>query len=56
MEWIAVVTIIMANLGMFLWLRSEANADRRELSSMFRELKEENKDFHGRMIKLELKK
>lgn len=37
MNWIQVLTIIGANVGLsitlFLWLRKEANADRKEISS-----------------------
>lgn len=53
MEWTQVLTIIMANLVMFLWLRSEASEDRRELNGMLNAMKEETKDFHGRLISLE---
>lgn len=64
MDWTQVLVIIGANLGvmmpMFFWLRSESNADRREhaadrrdILQMIREMKEEMKDFHGRMCAIE---
>jgi hypothetical protein len=53
MEWVHVLTIIGGNAAMFLpiffWLRTEANADRRDILSILSELKEEMKDFHGRL-------
>lgn len=51
---------IGSTLAMFLWIRSEANADRREgrdlISSIEKEMKDfhnEMKDFHGRLCKIE---
>ena len=45
MTWIQVLTIVLANIGwsttMFLWLRKEANADRKELSSTINEIRKE---------------
>ena len=61
MDWIQVLTIVGANFGfgttMFLWLRKESNADRRELSSAIKNIsdaiQEEMKDFHGRLCTIE---
>ncbi len=57
MEWYQVLSIIAANLAMFFWLRIEGNADRREMSSMIRQFKDEvqkeMKDFHGRLCAIE---
>lgn len=74
MSWIQVLTIVLANIGwattMFLWLRKEANADRKELSAgianssaefrkdmnEFRKMwAQETKDFHGRLCVIEEK-
>ena len=74
MSWIQVLTIVFANVGLcltlFLWLRKEANADRKELSSTLaafaesgrKEMKEfkemwaqESKEFHGRLCTIEEK-
>lgn len=55
MDWVQVLTIIAANIGMFWWLRSETNNDRRELHQMWREMKNETKDFHGRLLLIEEK-
>ena len=64
MEWTQTLTIIGSNFGfmlvMFLWLRSEANADRREwqadrreITKILMELKDDMKDFHGRLCAIE---
>lgn len=57
MDWLQVLTIIGANfaliLPLWLWNRSESRSDSRELHSIMREMKDEMKDFHGRMVKLE---
>lgn len=64
MDWTQVLAICGANIAtiipMFLWLRSEGNSDRREhaadrrdILSMIREMKDEMKDFHGRLCAIE---
>lgn len=61
MEWIHVLTMIGGNLAiilpLWLWNRSESNADRREIHQILREMKdemrEEMRDFHGRLLVLE---
>lgn len=61
MDWIQVMVFIGANLGfmipMFLWLRSEANSDRRDMQNMIlafhNDIQSEMKDFHGRLCSLE---
>ena len=64
MDWTQVLTIVGANIGIFLWLRSESSADRRQMQQesaadrrdilqLIREIKEEMKDFHGRLCAIE---
>ena len=64
MDWTQVLTILGANLGIFFWLRSESSADRRQMQQesasdrrdilqLIREIKEEMKDFHGRLCAIE---
>jgi hypothetical protein len=64
MDWTQVLTIVGANIGMFFWLRSEASADRRQIQqmasedrrdilSLIREIKDELKEFHGRLCAIE---
>jgi hypothetical protein len=51
--WLQVAALIFGNLSfivpLFLWNRSEANADRRDLVNVVRGIQEEMKDFHGRL-------
>jgi predicted aminopeptidase len=74
MDWTQVLAIILgnfamlgANLGIFFWLRAEANADRRQIQqesaadrrdflSLIREIKDELKDFHARLCVIEEKR
>jgi hypothetical protein len=70
--WIHTLTIILSNfalmLTMFLWVRSEANADRRDIANKLSQEKAEttrmmfdltstmiaeSKDFHSRMCVIE---
>lgn len=55
--WIQVLAIIFANasisISMFFWLRTEANADRRDIAGLIREIQVEIKDFHGRLCAIE---
>lgn len=60
MEWSQFGLLILSMGGMFIWLRSdiaenraEATADRREIAQILREIKDENRDFHGRLCALE---
>lgn len=58
---ISMAVFIFTNIGtiiaMFIWNRSESNADRREMDSKFNTLieavHEEMKDFHGRLCSIE---
>ncbi len=60
MDWTQVFTIIGANVALFFWLRTESSADRRQMQqeaaadrrdllTLIREIKEESKDFHARL-------
>ena len=67
MEWIQVFTIIFSIVGLFLWMRSEGSADRRETQNIIREdrkdfleivrsIENEMKDFHNRLVEIEKRK
>ena len=43
---IAILGIVVA---LILWMRSEANADRRDIINLIVAIKDEMKDFHGRL-------
>lgn len=53
MDWYQVWTIIISNMMIFLWLRTESSSDRRDLVKILLEIKDEQKDFHGRLCRLE---
>lgn len=53
MDWIQFFGFILTVGGLFLWSRTEANADRREIMGVLKEMKDEMKDFHGRLLVLE---
>lgn len=57
MDWTQVLAIVIGNatliLPMFFWLRSEANADRRDILAIIREIQNEMKFFHGRLCAIE---
>ena len=45
------IAIVGTTLALFLWNRGEANTDRREIVDLIIAIKEEMKDFHGRLEK-----
>ncbi len=47
------IAIIGCMISLFLWLRSEANSDRRDMMNIIREIQQEIKDFHGRLCTIE---
>jgi hypothetical protein len=60
MDWIQFAIFLSAMAGMFSWLRSdiqqqrtESACDRRDLLQLIREIKDEIKDFHGRLCAIE---
>jgi len=53
MEWTQFFILIITLGGLFLWNRSEANSDRRAMQATVDAIKEEMKDFHGRLIAIE---
>lgn len=53
MEWIQLLTVVGANLAMFMWARSEARHDQSEMRLILKAIQEEIKDFHGRLCAIE---
>jgi hypothetical protein len=49
MDWVQFSLFFIGVGGLWLWSRAEANADRRDIMNILREMKEEMKDFHGRL-------
>lgn len=56
---LTIIACFATQIGMFLWVRSEASADRRDghalISSLANDIHVEMKDFHGRLVALEEK-
>jgi hypothetical protein len=46
-------TIVGAMIAMMLWVRSEANADRRGMQNTVDAIRDEMKDFHARLLVIE---
>jgi hypothetical protein len=64
MDWNQVYTIVGANIALvlvclsttitlFLWARHEAGEDRKQFLSLMLEMKNEMKDFHGRLERID---
>ena len=53
MDWLQFTILIMTFMGVFLWTRSESNADRREIMNLIQAIKDEMKDFHARLCVIE---
>lgn len=57
MEWYQVMTIVGANLGLFLWATRQARTDylhcQKLIESIKTEIQKEMKDFHGRLCAIE---
>lgn len=51
MDWMQILTLIGANVGMVLWMIRESNQDRRDAQNLIREIRKDVEDFH---IKLAL--
>lgn len=47
------LTSIGVTVALFLWNRSESNADRRDIMTVIREIQTEMKDFHSRLLIIE---
>lgn len=57
MDWIQFTIFFLGNtvfsLTLWLWNRTESNADRREMMNLLKEMKDEMKDFHARLCVIE---
>lgn len=57
MDWSQVVTLFIANAGLIMWFRAESRADWRHMDNKLdlymNALREEMKDFHERLLKIE---
>jgi hypothetical protein len=53
MEWLQLLTVVGANLAMFMWARTEARHDQAEMRLIMKAIQDEMKDFHGRLCAIE---
>lgn len=57
MEWYHVLGIVLGNMAivlpLWLWARAESRADNRYILSLIEAIKDEMKDFHGRLCAIE---
>jgi hypothetical protein len=49
----SMLAIVGVMISLMLWVRSEANADRRDMANLVIAIKDEIKDFHDRLIRIE---
>jgi hypothetical protein len=55
MEWLQVLSLFLANAGLIIWFRTEARNDHRQVMDLIITIKDEIKDFHGRLCAIEEK-
>lgn len=55
MDWVQVISLFLANAGLIIWFRSESRSDHRQVVDLIIAIKDEIKDFHGRLCSLEEK-
>lgn len=59
MEWTQFIIMFLGMIGLFAWNRAESRADHRHLEAWVKAaldgIKEEMKDFHGRLCAIEEK-
>lgn len=53
MDWSQIATLFLANASLILWFRSESRADHRQCLDMITAIREDMKDFHGRLCSIE---
>lgn len=54
MEWLQLLTVVGANLAMFMWARSEAREDQAEMRMIIKSIQDEMKDFHIRLERIDM--
>ena len=55
MDWLQFFTLVASFAGFFFWSRSESRSDSRRIEDLVSAIKDEMKDFHGRLCALEEK-
>ena len=52
-DWLQVLSLFLANAGLVLWMRSESRSDWRHTDSIIEAIRQDIKDFHGRLCAIE---
>ena len=55
MDGVQFLALLASFVGLFFWSRSESRADNRRIEDLISAIKDEMKDFHGRLCALEEK-
>jgi hypothetical protein len=55
MDWIQALSLFAANAGLIFWFRAESRSDTRMMLGVINSIKDEMKDFHGRLCAIEEK-
>ena len=53
MEWLKIITVLLANIGFLFWAISESRQDQKETREMIRAIEKEGRDFNARMREIE---
>lgn len=53
MEWVQLTLSLITVAGLFIWNRAEARSDARMYAALLSAIKDEMKDFHGRLCAIE---
>lgn len=54
--WAQIMTIIFANFGIIWWFRKESREDWTRCQNTIDSIKDEMKDFHERLLKIEMER
>lgn len=52
-DWAPVIGLFLANAALILWMRGESRSDWRHMDANLQAIREEMKDFHGRLCAIE---
>jgi hypothetical protein len=52
-SWIQILSLFLANAGLVIWFRAESRSDWRHMDNQVNAIREEMKDFHNRLCKIE---
>ena len=53
MEWSQFLVLLISFTGLFFWNRSESRSDSRRMEDLITAIREDMRDFHGRLCAIE---